>query len=734
VSFVSPRSLAGRLLLWLLPTVVVAVAGLTLLALRTATSHQRAAEYARMQQLAATQAARADGSLSAGLSLGRSLAQVAASQQNGSRPAALRMYDRFLVANREYLSDWATYVSNGFDGDDARARGQVGSTKDGVFVPFFLRDAKGHIAFVPSSADYSADYFAVPWRSGRPSIIEPYIYDGQLMTTFAAPVVAGARKVGIAGIDRELVSMRKADARVKVLSTGYVGLISRGGTLVSYPDVKLLGRTTLANLAAKHHDRALAQIALRAAAGRAGQTEAVDPHTGHRALISWAPVGSTGWTALAVAPVDEVLAPVRALRDRLLLVGLLALLIVAALVAYAARRLARPVAAVADAAERVAEGDVDVAVAVSSNDEIGRMASAFGRAVDYLREKAQAAERIAAGDLTVEVEPRSERDVLGVAFRRLVSDLRGIVGQVTTTAGTVSAASETMAQTSDEAQHAVGEIASAVGEVAEGAQRQLTRIESVRETVEAAAGAAEASASRAAESADSARAASGAADRGLSAAEAASEAMRELARSTKDVSAGIRGLSEKSDRIGSIVDTITGIADQTNLLALNAAIEAARAGEHGHGFAVVAEQVRKLAEESASAAEQIAGLVGDIQLETESVVAMVENGAQRSEDGTERVARARDAFADINAAVGAVTGHVSGIADAVERLAEQARGIVAEVDAIAAVTESSSAATEQVSASTEQTSASTQEIAASARELAASAADLERLVGAFRLA
>src|SRR6476661_7399235 len=106
----APRSLAGRLLLWLLPTLAVAIAALTFLAVRTATSHQRQAEYGRMQQLAATQAARAAGSLDSGQSLSRSLAQAAAGQSGGGRQLSLRLYDRFLVANPAYLSDWATYV------------------------------------------------------------------------------------------------------------------------------------------------------------------------------------------------------------------------------------------------------------------------------------------------------------------------------------------------------------------------------------------------------------------------------------------------------------------------------------------------------------------------------------------------------------------------------------------------------------------------------------------------
>src|SRR5213075_2494444 len=115
--------------------------------------------------------------------------------------------------------------------------------------------------------------------------------------------------------------------------------------------------------------------------------------------------------------------------------------------------------------------------------------------------------------------------------------------------------------------------------------------------------------------------------------EHATEAIRHVAASSEQVGAAIQDLAERSERIGGIVDTITGIAEQTNLLALNAAIEAARAGEQGRGFAVVAEEVRKLAEESQSAAAQISGLVGEIQTETNKVVEVVTDSAKRTEDG-----------------------------------------------------------------------------------------------------
>jgi methyl-accepting chemotaxis protein len=183
------------------------------------------------------------------------------------------------------------------------------------------------------------------------------------------------------------------------------------------------------------------------------------------------------------------------------------------------------------------------------------------------------------------------------------------------------------------------------------------------------------------------------------------------------VSEAMSGLAAKSEQIGGIVETITGIAGQTNLLALNAAIEAARAGEQGKGFAVVAEEVRKLAEESQDAAATIATLVGEIQAETGRTAEVVTDSARLSADGVEVVERARDAFVQIGASVEDVTARIGEIAVAMGE--------------VAAVAEQSSASSEEVSASTEETSASTQEIAASAQELARTAEQLAGLVSQF---
>lgn len=336
------------------------------------------------------------------------------------------------------------------------------------------------------------------------------------------------------------------------------------------------------------------------------------------------------------------------------------------------------------------------------------------------------------GDVAQAVNATREHTVASVeAYASARAALADMIGEVGNTAGTVSAASQQMASTSEEAGRAVGEIANAVTEVASGAQRQVQSVEEAKRMTEEVAEATRESAGNAQQTVEAARAAREMADAGMQAATAATDAMRAVREASGQAADAIGELGAKSAQIGGIVDTITTIAEQTNLLALNAAIEAARAGEQGRGFAVVADEVRKLAEESQAAASSVADLIAQIQAETGKAVKTVQIGAERTAEGAETVAEARQSFEQIGASVGDMSTRVEQIAAAVEQIAETADRMSQSMSDIAAVAEESSASTEQVSASTQQTSASTEEIAASAQELAASAQQLDSLVARF---
>ena len=719
-----PRSMRARLLLQILPVVALAIAALTAVAVTAASNAQRDAVYGEMSQLIGREANGFDGKARADMRTAQDLAATLEADRAPDRARGRDTIEHFAERHPELLGVWAGYEPDAFDGRDAEFRG-AGPLGDrtGRFAVWADRlDGSLNTAAFEDPVDdpwADDDYYVQPLKARGDVVMDPYLESGTMMTSYTTAIMRGDRAVGVAAVDVSLKTLDKQAKATKVLDSGYAYVVAPSGTLVAFPPKPKLAGTKKVKAPAG------------AGEGRDGWVEGKDPVDGRDVVMFYAPVKTGGWSFVAVAPKDEILAGVAALRTKLILVGLIALLLVGGALVFVAGRLSRPVREVAEAAERIGEGDLDVTVQARTQDEVGRMADAFGHMAESLRETAHTAEAIAGGDLTRDVTPRSERDVLGRAFAAMTERLRAMVGEVSQTAGTLSHASGELASTSDEAGRAVHEIARAVGDGAGGAEKQVRALESVRTTGEEVSDAARTGAGHAEGTVRAAAHAREVAASGTAAAQSATEAMDAVRASAHDAATTIRDLGERSERIGGIVDTITGIAEQTNLLALNAAIEAARAGEQGRGFAVVAEEVRKLAEESQTAAGTIAELIREIQAETGRAVDAVEAGAARTDQGVETVEQASQAFAAISDGIGDVDRQVAEIAAAIEQIEASAERMRSDLGDVAGVAESSSAATEQVSASAQQTSASTQEIAASAQQLADQAARLERLVGQF---
>ncbi|MGE5593961.1 MAG: methyl-accepting chemotaxis protein [Betaproteobacteria bacterium] len=410
---------------------------------------------------------------------------------------------------------------------------------------------------------------------------------------------------------------------------------------------------------------------------------------------------------------------------------------------------------------------------------------------DPIQKLVRATNKAAQGDLSEELQAHSTDEIgmLTKAFASMLGSLKSLIGEVTASAQAVAATSEELSASAEESAKAVQQISDTVQQVAAGTQDQSSRTSDVATSVgqvdqaiiQVAKGAEsqvksvhEASTvvsdmkkslgetMQALETVgESSQRSAESAARGGESVRNVIASMGRIAGTTRTVAERIAELDKHSQEIGRILEVIDDIAEQTNLLALNAAIEAARAGEHGRGFAVVADEVRKLAERSSSETKAIAELVGRVRQATEKAVSAIDSGlkeveagsalseeagkalAQISSDAEEggsliaRLIESARALAEASSRVEKTIDDIVSVAEentaATEEMAASAEEVKKAVDAIASVSEETAASVEEVSASAEQVSASIQEMAASAQSLADMAQKLRDAISRFKV-
>ncbi|NLK00608.1 MAG: methyl-accepting chemotaxis protein [Clostridia bacterium] len=531
------------------------------------------------------------------------------------------------------------------------------------------------------------------WFKGAVEKMDAHISEVYISSSLNAPVVAISHPIvddagdltavwmGALTLDR----LNDLSRQLTFGETGHAYLVDRLGTLAAHPDPEYT-----------RDIRDVTDIIMvqRAMAGESGVGEFHDPLEGQEVLASYMPIGDTGWSIVVTQNLDEAFAPVNATLRKIIATAGILLLVFILLAFWIANFFSRPIARMADAAGKVAGGDLTERIEINSKDEVG---------------------------------------VLAGAFNDMVDSLKNLIVQIQNTSGQVSSASEELSASSEESQRSVEQVTLAIQDMAQGANEQATSSQEMSEMAEQITSAIHENYNRVEGISEASEQTGNLVEEGLRAVEEQKLRIQESTEATENVGGSIEHLAREAQEVGRILETISNIADQTNLLALNAAIEAARAGEHGRGFAVVAEEVRELAEGSADATRDIAQIVQRIQDGAKEAMEEMEKSKETMEAQEAAGAHTSSAFQNIEEAANAVIERIEGIIASSREIDENSERLSGSIQSVAAVSEENAASAEEVSASSEEQNAALEEIVSSAEALAGMAQELQEAISVFRL-
>ncbi|NMB00710.1 MAG: methyl-accepting chemotaxis protein [Firmicutes bacterium] len=473
--------------------------------------------------------------------------------------------------------------------------------------------------------------------------------DNTLVLVYAVPIIDNGQVVGVLMSTQNGAALSNITDRLGFGENGWAFIFHRDGTLYAHNNREYILEQR--NLFQDQGELASAGKAIRELGTDAGVVRY--NYNGEMRINGLAPIPSTNWVIAVGALESEVLSNINELALFLILISLLFITLGGIAAILIGRQIARPVRQIQVVIEALASGDLTQTVSVKGKDEVGRVGNALNTTITSLR-----------------------RDI-------------GVISDVT---NELAGTTEEMAATSEEISASIEEVASTTNEFASTLELINKNSQDMSETVQGI---------------------SRRAVQGESAIENITNQMQELRGNTERLAREISDLGNLSGKIGHIVHVIGDIAEQTNLLALNAAIEAARAGEHGRGFAVVADEVRKLAEQSSGATTEITGLINQIQAGIASAVDGMQAGATQTAEAMSNVHES-----------GAI---LSGILEEVD-------GIVGAVQGISTALEQTSAGGQEIASATEEQAASIAEIASSSESITMLGANLRRLVQQFKLA
>ncbi|WP_068676759.1 methyl-accepting chemotaxis protein [Oceanobacillus sp. Castelsardo] len=598
--------------------------------------------------------------------------------------------DQFIISqmeNVDYLSN--SIVANNIKNDkDAKTReilDTIQKAKESVVEQTYVGTETGDFMNSPTSFQNPPDYDPRerPWyqeamkNKGNVIITDPYVSQSSkdVVVTLAK---ATSDSRGVVAVNLKLGSLTDIISSVKVGEEGYLFVLDKTKHFISHP-------TNEAGSVAEEDFYE--------------EIYATDSGTFNYNLdgekkLAFATNDITGWKIAGTMYQTEVNDAVKPILHSTLTILIIALILGGIIILFIIRSITRPIHQLVGVSEKMSQRDLSVDVEINTNDELGTLAESF----NHMR-----------------------------------GNLNEVISEVRDKSHHVAAASEQLSASTEQNTQATEQISSSIQEVAVEMDRQTNSIEDSKQMAEEMAGSIRQITASSDEVSTTAKNTMSAVNEGNKALETTVNQMEFIKKNTHDLARNIQGLGDLSGQISNIVDVITEISDQTNLLALNAAIEAARAGEHGKGFAVVADEVRKLAEESSQSADQIKEMIGKIHTETSNTVKSMETATEQVEKGIDVAHHAGESFTTITGYVDTITEQIMQVTSEIQEISSSTEHFIQIFEDVASIGETISGQTQNASASTQEQLASMEEISNSASSLTKIAEDLQQIVEKFKL-